>query len=444
MTKNLSKTDRVRGLGTGIVLLALAAALPASAAPQLMTDYGDQWAWRSGDINAMGGTGIALYRGGLSNLYNPAMLALETGTRLDAGLAVDQESEDRFVPLFDTFSSWVADASVAANRNHFWQSGFGAARRVLDGRVPLTAALSLTDRYPFEYGFEEEIRNPDPFNTGPQRDMIMETRSRELEGTLRNLSLGLGAAVHERVSVGFAAHYAFGTRTDTWAVRDFDTADGDSSYAQTYEQDVDGINVTFGLRGVVNERVEIGLAWESRLKASGDFSDVRTAAGTGTVVDETRAGHWKYPDIYRAGLAFRPRTDPATVFTIEFEYMPWSQTEDTEKPADLNAARMNDTMDVRVGVQHTFYNGVPVRFGFRHYDSYMDKEASASAFSGGVGLPFGDGLISVSLELTKLTGILDHQFPYSPDYWGDAYFADPEARVEDTRFRVGVGYTLNF
>ena len=86
----------------------------------------------------------------------------------------------------------------------------------------------------------------------------------------------------------------------------------------------------------------------------------------------------------------------------------------------------------------------PVRFGFRHYDSYMDKEVSASAFSGGVGLPFGDGLISVSLELTKLTGILDHQFPYSPDYWGDAYFADPQARVEDTRFRVGVGYTLNF
>ncbi len=440
MKKNLSMADLVRGLGVGLALLA---ALPAAAAPQLMAAYGDQWAWRGGEINGMGGSGIAMYRGGLSNIYNPAFLALETGTRLDLGVGLDQESEDRYQPLFDTFESWVTDAAVASNRNYFWQSGFGVARRVLDGGVPLTAALSLTDRYPYQYKFEEELRNPDVYPS-PERDAIIENRSRELDGTLRNLSLGFGATVHERVSVGFAAHYAFGTRTDTWNVRDFATADGDSSYEQVYTQDMDGINVSFGLRGVVNERVEVGLAWESRLKASGDFSTRRTEATDGLVLDETHAGHIKYPDIYRAGLTFRPRTDPATVFTMELEYMPWSQTEDTEKAEGANGAQLNDTMEVRIGLQHTFYSGVPLRFGFRHYDSYQDKEASASAFSAGVGMPLGKGMVSFSLELTKIDSVIDNQFPYPPNYFGGAYTADPQARVEDTQLRFGAGYTVNF
>ena len=309
--------------------------------------------------------------------------------------------------------------------------------------MPLTAALSLTDRYPYQYTFEEELRNPDVYPS-PERDAIIENRSRELDGTLRNLSLGFGAAVHERISLGFAAHYAFGTRTDTWSVRDFDTADGDSSYEQVYTQEMDGINVSFGLRGVVNERVEIGLAWESRLKASGDFGNRRTEAVDGLVLDETHAGHIKYPDIYRAGLTFHPRTDPATVFTMELEYMPWSQTEDTEKHEDENGARLNDTMDLRIGLQHTFYSGVPLRFGFRHYDSYKDKEASASAFSAGVGMPLGAGMFSFSLELTKLSSVIDNQFPYPPDYFGRAYTADPQSRVEDTQLRFGAGYTVNF
>ena len=234
------------------------------------------------------------------------------------------------------------------------------------------------------------------------------------------------------------------TAPDTWSVRDFATSDGDSSYEQTYTQDMDGINVSFGLRGVVSERVELGLAWESRLKASGDFSDRRTEADGGVVIDETHAGHIKYPDIYRAGLTFRPRTDPATVFTMELEYMPWSQTEDTEKAEGLNGARLNDTMDLRIGLQHTFYSGVPLRFGFRHYDSYMDKEASASAFSAGVGMPLGAGMMLFSLELTKLDSVIDNQFPYPPDYFGPAYTADPQARVEDTQLRFGLGYTVNF
>jgi hypothetical protein len=441
MKKNLSMTDMVRGLGAGL-LLVLVAAAPVVAAPQLMAGYGDQWAWRSADINGMGGTGTALYRGGLSNIYNPALLADETGARLDLSVSLDQESEDRFQPLFDTFDSWVTDASIAANRNHFFQAGFGYARSLENLGAPLTVGLSLADRYPYQYDFSEELRNPDPFVQPPERDMIIENRTRQVEGTLRNLSLGVGADVAEALKVGASVHYAFGTRTDTWTVRDFDTSNGDSSYNHVYEQDLDGVNFTLGATVRVNERVELGLALETPLSVTGDFSEERHDPTGAYVIDESVDGEIKYPKIYRAGLAFFPRTDPATQFTIELEYMPWSELEDS-RFAEGDAG-LHDTMDVRVGLQHTFYNGVPVRFGFRHYDSYVDDEASASAFSAGVGMPFGSGLFSFTVELSKMTAIMDHQFPYPPGYYGSAYEADPQARVEDSRFRLGAGYTLNF
>ena len=59
----------------------------------------------------MGNTGAALYRGGMSNIYNPAFLIGEESHRLDMGLSLDQQHEDRFVPIFDGFQSFVADVS---------------------------------------------------------------------------------------------------------------------------------------------------------------------------------------------------------------------------------------------------------------------------------------------------------------------------------------------
>jgi len=439
--KILNKADVVRIAGAAVVLLglSLAMALPAGAVPQIMTSYGDQMPWLGADINAMGSTGAAIYRGAASNIFNPAYLAVEDATQLDLGISFEQEHEDRFQPLFDTFDNVVTDAAIAGNRNHYLQGSFGIAHRVLRGSVPVTGALSLTGRRPYSYDFDEELRNPDSFGD----DEIMENRSRKVEGTLRYLSLGAGAQVFERVAVGAAVHYAFGKKIDTRQVRDFITIDGDSSYSEERTYDMDGVNFTLGLDVAISQRLELGLAWESSLTASGDFGYVRNDP-LNPEVSSTQDGHYKYPSAYRGGLTFRPRTDPKTVMTFDLEYIPWKDMEDTEHPGDDNPQNLADTWDVRIGLQHTFQNGVPLRFGFRRFDTYADGDVGASVFSAGTGFPLGGGLISATVELNKTTAVLEHQFPYPPGYFGPQYEADPQARVEDTRFRIGLGYTLNF
>ena len=435
--KTNKREAAMRGLKVLTLIFVLAAAAPAAAVPQIMTDYGDQMGWRSADINAMAGTGAAYYRGGMSNIFNPAFLAKEKSWQFDAGISLDQEHEDRFVPLYDTFDNVVADMSIASNRDHYWQSGFGLAFSPFDVGLPLAFGLSLADRYSYSYTFNEEVRDPDPFGgVEDPRDTILQERERKVTGTLRNLSLGAGADLMDIVSIGAAVHYAFGTRIETHSVRDYE--DANDSYRDEDEFDMNGVNLTLGARVMVTERVEFGLAYESPLTAKGDRVESSVQGGLETTVT-TPDDYYRYPRIFRGGVTFFPRTDPKTVFTAEMEYIPWEELEDSRVTGLDNPQNLKNTTDVRIGLQHTFYNGVPIRFGFRHFENYRDPDAGSTIFTGGTGIPFGSGMFAVSVELGKITSYQEHQFPYPPDY-----ASEDIARVEDTRFRIGLGYTVNW
>ncbi|MBU8871200.1 MAG: hypothetical protein KOO60_10100 [Gemmatimonadales bacterium] len=445
-----SKQNNPGAARFGLVLLSVAFLLagvqPAAAVPQIMNDYGDQMAWRSAEINSMGGTGVALYRGGMSNIFNPAFLADEESVRIDLGFSLDQEHEDRFVPLFNSFDSFVEDAAIASNRFHYWQSNFALAQRLNTEGMPVTLGLSLTDRNPFQYNFYEEVRNPAFYPEG-DRDVLIEEREFEVSGTLRNLSMGAGLELHERFSLGATVHYAFGKRKETTSVSDNWEEDG--SYRIEEEMDLEGLNFTLGLKSTLNNRMEIGFAWESQLLAEGDTSGEMHFANPDSVFTSVSIAlsdtYFRYPNIFRGGLTFRPRTDPKTVFTMELEYIPWDEMADSRFPGYDNPRNLQDTKDVRIGLEHTFYNGSPMRFGFRHANSYLDRDASCSFFTAGVGIPYSKGMFSASLELGKVVSIQDHIFPYVPsEELDEAYEADPQARVVDTRFRLGVGYSLSY
>lgn len=436
----------------GAAAVAMAAALAglvlagaAVAGPQVTTTYGDPFTWLGAESAAMGGTGAATYRGGLSTVFNPAFLVVETGRRLDAGIVLDQEHEDRFQPLFDSFESWVIDAAIASNRHHHWQSGFGLAARVGKGPRAVALGLSLTDRFPYGYRFSEELRNPSPFPPGsgePARDMLIAIRERTVTGTLRALSFGAAAEAGEKVSFGAALNYYYGTRRDASSSIDLDNAGANESYRTSDELKLDGANATLGARARLSERVDLGVAVETGLRATGDWRQQDFAVSPAAAVDTTSSAFLDYPWCARAGLAFRPRNDLRTLFTVEIEYRPWSDLRDGT--LDDATPILHDAADVRLGVEHVFYNGMPLRFGFRHLASYADRDAAVTAFTAGTAARVGEGRLNASVELAKTTSVLGHQFPYPTAYFGDAFVADPMARVEHTRFRVGVSYAMEF
>jgi hypothetical protein len=223
---------------------------------------------------------------------------------------------------------------------------------------------------------------------------------------------------------------------------DTDYSGTDDSWRTEDELKIQGVSVSAGLRAALTERVELGVAVESGLKASGDWRHVEIAATAGANSDTTVSAFYDYPWCARAGLSIRPRNLLRTVLTFEVEYRPWSELRDGT--LDDTTPILFDAADVRLGVEHTFYNGMPLRFGFRYVSNYADREAGMSVFTAGTGARIGQGRLNASVELAKITAVLPHQFPYPDSYFGDAYVVDPEARVEDTRFRVGVSYTMEF
>jgi hypothetical protein len=423
-----------RHIGPLMALALLSCAATSGAVPQIESGYGGQNVFLLPEISAMGGTGVTLYRGGMSGLLNPAMLTGETGLRLDLAATLDHEDEDRFQPLFDTFDSYVADVAIASNRHDYFGAGFAFAGRILDGDTPLVMSLSLADRYDFAYVFEEEIRDADSSNS--PRDQILENRSYEVAGTLRDLSLGVATDVVPGFSLGVAVNYAYGSRDETWSRRYYDTPE--SSYVRTTAWDPSAVNATVGLRVKLSPRVELGAAYESPLNADGDL-----ASAYNDTAATTEAAAVRYPGEYRLGIAVRPRNDPRTTIAAEIVYREWSTLDDSRTPGDDD---LEDVLDVRLGVEHTFVNAMRMLFGFRHYDSYLDRDAATSVFSGGVQAPVGAGALVVSLELSKVSSHQPHIFPYPDgvDGYGNPISSDPTARVEDTRLRFGLGYKQSF
>ena len=427
-----TKMATARAAALLAVLLAAAAA-GATDDPALHTRYGDPAVTLSAEIDALGGTGAAVYRGGFSNVINPACLALGEGWRLDASGTLAQAHEDRFVPLWDSFGSYVTDTAVASNRHHRFGAGFAAAGRLPIAWRPVTAALSLTERYSFEYDFTETIRDPDSFSS--PRDAVLQDRGVEIGGALRALSGGAGVALTDRLALGLAAHYAYGTRDQVRRVQDYDVAA--NTFREDSEHAMRGLYFTLGARVRVDDRLALALAYDSPLTAAGDThvettfgaypDSVRLVPGRATV---------DYPRVYRLGLSYQPRTTPRTVFTVDAAYAEWSDLSDTRLP---NSVLAQDTWDVRAGLEHRFYNDTVARFGFRRLDSYDDSEAGASFFTGGVGFPAAGGSLDVSVSLSKFTSERGHWFAYPAEFT-----AAPVSRVEDMRFGLGVGFSRAF
>jgi hypothetical protein len=438
--RNLRTTRQAATLVT-LTAMLLALAPAATAVPYLESAYGGQSPWLSAEINGLGGTGGAVYRCGLSTRLNPAGLAAADAWRVDVGLGVAYHEEERFAPVYDSFGSYVVDASIASNQNTWPTTGFAVAGRVELGDVPLGIGIALADRNPWDYEFSEEIRDPD-FNSSP-RDRILEERTYEVDGALRTLSFGVGGEA-SGVALGAAVHYAFGDRDQSVWVRDNDPDEGDQSYQADERWNLSGVNATFGLQVRPNERLALAVAYETALTVDGDLDSELYLAENDSLVTARSAHSLEYPAAWRLGAAIYPRHDPRTVLTVDVVLTSWTDLEDDRPDLDQNRltdpAYLQDVVDVRIGLQHQFQGGQTMNVGFRRYDSYNDADGGNSIFSAGSGWPIGPGRLAVSLELNKLqTWDVPHIFAYP-----DGYDAPDDARVDDLRLRLGLGWSHEF
>ncbi|MFQ5600696.1 MAG: OmpP1/FadL family transporter [Candidatus Krumholzibacteriia bacterium] len=441
------------------VLTSMAVGLmpgPAGAVTFLDTSYGTPTGTALGRSAAMGASGVSLYHGNQAVVQNPALLALEPErVRVDFLFGVTQAAEDRLVPLFDSFDSFVDETTIATNRNTYAQAQGGVLWRLPSER-PMTLSAGVFERYDFDFDYFEELRDPDVFSS--PRDRILENRTFDVEGTLRSLSAGYGAEVVDRVHLGFSVHRYFGDVSTTSRVADVQNG---TATIEDLDRDLTGWGWSVGAHARPLERVEVAVSFEGPFTVDGTHTYSLLDEESGREMTFSSEEEIEYPGTLRFGLAYHPRNVLGTTFTAELVRRFWEDLDDSFAAglADtlldtlddsyletLAGLTLRDTWDFRLGLEHVFYNGLPVRFGFRYLENYADEESERSIYSVGIGYRIESYRFDVTGLYHRQTTRQGFIFDPAVSVPGGGTFPSPnsDAKVEDSILQIVFGVSRGF
>ncbi len=411
-----------------VMWTALGAALaagPVAADSALDRYYGTPELGQSVRSRSMGGAGSALNQGAYSLVDNPAGMAITRGSRLDLSVGLARSSEVRFVPLFDTFDSFVDDAAIAVNDHQYaalsggivWDSGIASG---------LAVGLGLFDRYDPRYDYYDERRSTST------SDELLAERFITTEGVIRATSLGAALPIRPGSAVGLAINWYQGVVSSRDALVPHTSTS--SASVTELERRLSGVSVTLGGSARINERLQTSIAIESSPTLDNDYTQTQN----GVVISPSASStDLELPLRVQGAAAFRPRNSHRTTFAMDLVWMNWSEVEDGLQPG----LQLDDTWDVRFGLEHVYYNALPGRIGFRYSRSYAQREADRAAITLGIGYRVQNLSIDFGGEVVKRTSWQEPVWPR--DEQGPAVGAGND-RVEDTSARITLGIQANF
>ena len=433
MRRSTQRTAAVTAVTAGSALLAgalaaaailVAGATPARAFSDLDRPYGTPELGASARSRAMGGVGVALGNGAFSLVDNPAALLLARGRRLDFAASLVRASENRFVPLFDTFDSYVVETAIAVNDHAYGGMGGGYAADPWGERGP-AVAVGLFERYDPRYDYYDERRSV-------TTDAIVSERTMRTAGVLRTASAGAAWPIGTGSGLGAAVHYYFGTITDRDALVAYGA--GGSAAVSRLERRLHGVSGILGATIRAGNRLQLGASFETAPRLHQDFTSWQ---GDSVTSAPRSNGDLELPSRAQVGGTYRPRNALRTTFAFDLVYRPWSKTED-----DLTPGRaLEDTWQACFGLEHVFYNNLPGRIGFRYGRSYGQRGADAATFTFG----FGYRVDRLRLDLAGEVGKREsRQAPVWPRADQGPAVGLGQDRVEDTLARVSLGTAIEF
>jgi hypothetical protein len=387
--------------------------------------YGTPEAGQSVRSRAMGGAGAALAQGPGALVENPGALALAHGSQLQLSATLSRASENRFVPLFDTFDSYVDEQAIAINDHDYGSLNGGV---VLDRGWPggMVVAAGVFDRLDPRYDYRDERR------TTATTDEIVAERFISTTGMLRSASLGVAWPLPHRTSFGAAVHWYTGTITHRDALVPF--ASTVTGRVTKLERKLSG--TSFGLGGTYqpDERLTTALSLETMPFLNDDF----TRWENDSIVSAPNASTTlRLPWRVQGGWSYRPRNALRTTFAMDVAFTRWEKVSDRIDPA----LDLLDTWDVRFGVEHIYYNTLPARIGFRYARSYEMREADRATLTFGAGYKLERFTLDVAAEVGKRNSRQEPLWPRAEQ--GPAVGAGRD-RVEDTLVRLVVGVQAGF
>ncbi len=393
--------------------------------------YGQEMPALSARSLGMGGAGLAGDDIFLAADVNPALLAHHNGQfSLQGGMHLYNLEEDRSFPYYDNFGGFV-DYGSYYFQNNWYSSFYGNVAYTLpfDSVLNATVSVGAQPFLDYDYTYFEEVRSTS-FEDNLLAYNIIESR-----GQLLQIPLTVAARPVKQLAVGLSVAMIQGSleQEERVEVKAQSLDDLQASYMVEAELDNAPLLINVGGQYFVNERLTVAAAYRAPYtltwKNAYRFRQLPDKALGDVELD--------YPGRIGAGVDYRFENILMARLLVDYYYEFWSDFKDSGNPALV----FEDTYNIRVGVEHVFFNDVPFRVGFDYGTLPQDRSLTRTRITVGGGLD----LEAVTLDVAGGFSSTEH---FQGDLYDDAlYGLDTRTDSDRVRWaeffgRVSLSYTF--
>jgi len=354
--------------------------------------------------SAMGTSGVAIGYSLFDSSLNPANITL-LNNKLNADLALTftKNEEDRSLPMFNFFDSYIDNSTYSNNNNIFTNVSAGASYSHQMDSMTLSAGLMSRPLVDFSAKYEEQVRN-DNSSDDDTYPPILAKNFKEGEGAINAYSAILGASYSfsdvNKLTLGLEIAMLNGSQNQesriVWteiAYTETEEALSDSLFKSA--RDYDGMMFRLGATYDLNDRVRLGFAFQPKTECDMTAKNTIKFENIDTVTEMD--ADYIIPSSMRWGITYLPRNPYKTTFQMDMELNNYSEV----------SKFYDDVYSIYIGMEHYVGRAIPLRMGFKHEQSFGDAEIGAVSMptvSAGTAFPIAKNLVfNISGEFSTRT-----------------------------------------
>ncbi len=392
--------------------------------------YGDAMLFSSARSLGMGGSGIADGDLSAGTVLNPALIRNGKGMiRFSAGMGLQKITEDRAYPYYDSFVGFNDYGSYAYNANWYNQFyGQIAATLPIGYAKHFSIATGILPFRDFQYDYREEVH--DPVNIS---DKLLGYNSIRQTGMMNLVPLTIAYEPFAGLSVGAQVGFVFGSIDSIMAIKPVGIVPAAVETKEQRTKTLDGtpLVTSLGLSYRYDERLGLGL--NIHLPYTLDFNSSFTQDSLMAVSSKQSI---TYPLQLGSGFSYRFQNVLEARVSVDFVYDFWSQFKDSQRITDFN-----DTYTLRFGVEHLFFDQIPLRAGFTFGTLKESRDFTRTVLTVGSGFELSGVQVDFAGGVSSFQYYQDDVFP--EDLYGYTNRSDSD-RVNLSNFflRIDLNYAF--
>ncbi len=303
-----------------LLLIALCLIINIFAYSLYEYNYGNYVNSNDARSRAMGGSGVASGVSLFDSNINPANLSfLKNDVNAGLSYSLMKNDEDRSLPMFNFFDSYIDNSTYSNMSNNFPEMGFGISYKSDLGsndKMSVSAAAMFRPYINFDSNYEEQVRN-DHSSDNNMYPHIIAKNYKESSGAINAYSLLLAYSLNlndiNKLSLGLDVSMLNGSLNQETRIIWDDYAytvpnvGVFSDYHYKASSDYDGMMFKLGTNCVVNERTNLGFTYQMK-------SELDTESKVNSVQVNNPADYI-IPSAMKIGVSFKPRNPYKTVLS---------------------------------------------------------------------------------------------------------------------------------